>query len=149
MVVPSGAPISSFSAGTPPSITYLVPVRSSATLVTISTIETAAILASASPRNPKVSIKSRSLSCLILLVAWRKKAISTWSLGIPPPLSVTRRKDIPPSLISTVIALAPASIAFSTSSFAILAGLSTTSPAAILSIVAWSNTCIMAIASSA
>ena len=42
---------------------------------------------------------------------------------------------LPPSLISTVMAVAPASMAFSTSSFATELGRSTTSPAAILSIV--------------
>ena len=44
-------------------------------------------------------------------------------------------KDIPPSLISIVTAVAPASIAFSTSSFTTEDGLSITSPAAILLIV--------------
>ena len=44
-------------------------------------------------------------------------------------------KDIPPSLISIVTAVAPASIAFSTSSFTTDDGLSITSPAAILLIV--------------
>jgi hypothetical protein len=51
------------------------------------------------------------------------------------PLSVMRISVVPPSLISTVIAVAPASIAFSTSSFTTELGRSTTSPAAILSIV--------------
>ena len=44
-------------------------------------------------------------------------------------------KDIPPSLISIVTAVAQASIAFSTSSFTTDDGLSITSPAAILLIV--------------
>ena len=44
-------------------------------------------------------------------------------------------KDIPPSLISIVTAVASASIAFSTSSFTTDDGLSITSPAAILLIV--------------
>ena len=43
--------------------------------------------------------------------------------------------DLEAARISTVIAVAPASIAFSTSSFTTEAGRSTTSPAAILSIV--------------
>ena len=71
----------------------------------------------------------------ILLVEWRKKAHLTSSASIPHPLSVTRINEIPPSLISTVTEVAFASIAFSTSSFTIDAGLSITSPAAILSIV--------------
>ena len=78
----------------------------------------------------------------ILLVAWRKKARGTCSFSIPDPLSVIRIKEIPPSPTSTVTALAPASMAFSTSSFTTDAGRSTTSPAAILSIVFWSRTVI-------
>ena len=46
-----------------------------------------------------------------------------------------RINEIPPSFISITIAPAPASIAFSASSFTIEAGRSMTSPAAILSIV--------------
>jgi hypothetical protein len=69
-------------------------------------------------------------------------AISISSLLIPLPLSVTLINEIPPSFISTVIAVAPASIAFSTSSLTTEEGLSTTSPAAILLIVFWSKSVI-------
>ena len=50
---------------------------------------------------------------------------------MPHPLSVIRIKSMPPPLISTVTAVELASTAFSTSSFTIEAGRSTTSPAAI------------------
>ena len=76
----------------------------------------------------------------ILLVECRRNALFTSSFGIPHPLSRILIKEIPPSLISTVTDVEPASMAFSTSSFTIEAGLSITSPAAILSIVIWSNT---------
>ena len=54
---------------------------------------------------------------------------------MPEPLSVILINDVPPSLISTDIIVAPASIAFSISSLTIDAGLSITSPAAIWFIV--------------
>jgi DNA mismatch repair protein MutS len=76
----------------------------------------------------------------ILLVECRKNAERTSSRSIPQPLSVIRMNEIPPSLISTTTAVAPASMAFSTSSFTTEAGRSITSPAAILSIVIGSNT---------
>ena len=51
----------------PPSITTCVPTTPS--LVFNSHLETEAIEGSASPRNPKVSIKNKSSSLYILLVA--------------------------------------------------------------------------------
>ena len=102
------------------------------------------MLESASPRNPKDRMLVRSSTFSILLVAWRRKAVRTWSAGIPAPSSVTRIIAMPPSLISTVVAVAPASMAFSVSSLTMLLGLSTTSPAAILSIVACSSRWITA-----
>ena len=107
-----------------------------------STWETAAILDKASPRNPSEAMFSRSSTFSILLVAWRRKASGTCSASIPEPLSVIRISFFPPSVISTVIAVAPASMAFSTSSFTTEEGRSTTSPAAILSMVFWSKTAI-------
>ena len=104
--------------------------------------DTAEILDKASPRKPREEIWSKSSTFWILLVACLKKARGTCSLGIPSPLSVTRIREIPPSLISTVTAVAPASMAFSTNSLTTEAGRSTTSPAAILSIVFWSKTAI-------
>ena len=50
---------------------------------------------------------------------------------------------MPPSFISMVMPLAPASMAFSTNSFTTAAGRSTTSPAAILLMVLWSNKAIL------
>ena len=78
---------------------------------------------------------ARSSALRILLVEWRKNAARTSSLSIPIPLSAIRINVMPPSLISTVTAVAPASIAFSASSLTTDAGRSMTSPAAILSIV--------------
>ncbi len=49
---------------------------------------------------------------------------------MPPPLSVTRISDRPPAAVTTSMSVAPASSAFSTSSFTTLAGRSITSPAA-------------------
>ena len=68
-----------------------------------------------------------------MLVAWRRKAVWHWSAGMPLPSSVTRIMAMPPRWISTVTAWAPASTAFSTSSFTTEAGRSTTSPAAMRS----------------
>lgn len=82
------------------------------------------------------------LNLLNLTGGMTQKCQGTWSLSIPPPLSVIRIIFLPPSVISTVTAVAPASIAFSTSSFTMEDGRSTTSPAAILSMVCWSNTAI-------
>ena len=111
-------------------------------MVISSTCDTAAILASASPLKPRDETAIRSSIDLILLVACLLNAISISSLLIPLPLSVTLINEIPPSFISTVIAVAPASIAFSTSSLTTEEGLSTTSPAAILLIVFWSKSVI-------
>jgi len=143
--VPVLQPISSCSKTFPASTTNLVPISSFSVFVINSTFATAAILAKASPLNPIEWIVSMSLACLILLVACLSKAISVSSFAIPLPLSVIRIKDIPPFFISTVIAVAPASIEFSTISFTTEAGLSITSPAAILFIVNSSNKTIFPI----
>ena len=97
----------------------------------------------ASPLKPRVPIPIRSSAVLSFDVAWLRYAFLTSSFSIPEPLSVTRIKLVPPSLISTVILVAPASIEFSTSSFTIDIGRSITSPAAILSMVLWSSTLII------
>ena len=132
-MVPSGQPVLSCSSTSPPLILKLLPIGLFASFVSTSTLATAATEARASPRKPKVKILSRSSAVFTLLVAWRRKAVGISSWAIPQPLSVTRIKLLPPSLISTVIWLAPASIAFSTSSFITEAGRSITSPAAISS----------------
>ena len=115
----------SFKVNASPTVPSLVPV-------VISTCATAAILASASPRKPSVAMLSRSSTLVILLVAYRPNAVSTSSAAIPHPSSVMRTDSSPPPLVSMAICPAPASSAFSNSSFTAEAGLSTTSPAAIL-----------------
>ena len=101
-------------------------------LVFNSTSDTLAIDGSASPRKPIVSIKNKSSSRKILLVACLPKARRASSLSIPIPLSVTLMLSNPPFINSTFISVDVASILFSTSSFTILEHLSTTSPADIL-----------------
>ena len=98
--------------------------------------------ASASPRKPKVAMEFKSSSPTTLLVAWRRKAVGTSSGAMPQPLSVTRIKVTPPRRISTVMMVAPASTAFSTSSLITEDGLSTTSPAAMSSATCLSSTWI-------
>ena len=134
-MVPSGAPISSRPFSSPPSIRYLDPVRLPEVFVINSTWETAAILESASPRKPREDTVSRSSAVRILLVEWRRNANGSSSFLIPHPLSVIRINPMPPCRISTVIAVDPASMAFSINSFTTEAGRSTTSPAAIWLIV--------------
>ena len=100
-----------------------------------SSIVTAAILDKASPLKPRDVALKRSSTELILLVACLKNAFFTSSFSIPIPLSVILIRDVPPSFISTVMALDLASMEFSIISLTIEEGLSITSPAAILSIV--------------
>src|SRR5262245_17695775 len=97
----------------------------------IVTRATAAMLASASPRQPSVATRSRSASAVILLVAWRASASGRSSCAMPLPSSVTRIRFVPPCSSITLIARAPASRLFSSNSFTTEAGRSTTSPAAI------------------
>ena len=131
MMVPNTQEQASLTVNFPLSNTIRVPHSPPGTRVVRVTNDTAPMEASASPRNPRVPMAARSSWVLILLVAWRKKAVGQSSGCMPPPLSVTRMELKPPSVISTVMAVAPASRAFSTSSFTTEAGRSTTSPAAI------------------
>ena len=108
-------------------------------------LETAEILARASPLNPRDTMLSRSVMPLILLVACLRKAVSASSKEMPQPSSVTRIYDLPPPRISTIMDPAPASIEFSTSSFTADTGLSITSPAAILSATKLSSTFIISV----
>ncbi len=133
MTVPRGQPSSSWETTSPAAAVSLVPSSASSVRVSSSTRATAQMAARASPRKPRVPMASRSRSAAILDVAWRRKAVGACSAGMPQPSSVTRISDIPPWAISTVTADAPASMAFSSSSFTTLAGRSTTSPAAIRS----------------
>ena len=145
MVVPFGHPASSLFFTIPPSTSTLYPISFSIYFEVISTLLIAAILAKASPLNPIDLTVSKSSAFLIFEVACLSNAISISSGAIPFPLSVIRMYEIPPFLISTVIAVAPASIEFSISSFTTDAGLSITSPAAILFIVLSSNSTIFPI----
>ena len=92
----------------------LVPVLASAVLVISSVLETAAMLARASPLKPRVCMLSRSSASVILLVAWRLNAVVTSSALMPQPVSLTLIYVLPPFFISTTTASAPASIEFST-----------------------------------
>lgn len=99
----------------------------------------AAMLARASPRNPRVWIWKRSWSLEILLVACGSMARGSWLGGIPSPLSWTRMSCFPACSISMVIEVALASIEFSISSLTAQLGRSITSPAAIRLIRFWGS----------
>ena len=133
MVVPSGAGAGSVCPGTPPERVSRAPCSDPVSQLMISIWLTAAMAARASPRKPRVPMRLRSSAVRSLEVAWRRKAVGSSAGAMPQPLSVTRMSFMPPPRISTVTALAPASRAFSTSSFTTLAGRSTTSPAAMSS----------------
>ena len=122
----------SFTDFTAPLLTSIsVPTDSPSLQVDNLTLETAAILGSASPLNPRVVIAFRSLIVFILLVACLSKHRTASSLVMPIPSSVTLIYLLPLPLISIVILPAHASIELSVSSLTTEAGLSTTSPAAI------------------
>src|SRR6184192_1676578 len=128
--VPSGLPTGPAATCDPPSTITRYPSPPSPVRLTASTRATAAMLASASPRNPRVRIVRRSSSERILLVACRKNASGRSTGAIPSPSSTTSIRPCPAASILTWIRDAPASIAFSTSSLTTAAGRSTTSPAA-------------------
>ena len=69
----------------------------------------------------------------ILEVAWRSKHSTASSGDMPLPLSMTWMRVRPASVTVTETSSAPASTAFSMSSFTTEAGRWTTSPAAIMS----------------
>ena len=112
-------------------MTSLVPTSSSSVRVCSVTCATAAMEASASPRNPIVCRLKRSLAWRILEVAWRSKDRRASVSDMPRPLSMTCMEAFPASVTSTFMFVAPASMAFSTSSFMTDAGRCITSPAAI------------------
>lgn len=91
---------------------------------------TEAMLASASPRKPRVRMSSRSSAFAILLVACGKNAERSSLFSMPLPSSVTWMRSLPPRSMLTVMFFAPASRLFSTNSLTTEYGLSTTSPAA-------------------
>ena len=147
-MLPLGHPASSTFIISPPLTSTFLPISLFSVFDTNSTWLMAAILAKASPLNPIEVTVSKSFASLILLVACLSNAISI-SSGIKPfPLSVIRIYVIPPFFVSIFILFAPASIEFSTNSFTTEAGLSITSPAAILFIVKSSNKTILPIFSS-
>jgi hypothetical protein len=127
--VPGGKAVGPSPESTPWSIIRCqppaVPTRLSSVI-----FETLAIEGKASPRKPKVATISISSSGSFD-VACRSSANSMSAGFMPQPSSVTSIKSIPPDAKRTDMVLAPESMAFSTSSFNALAGLSTTSPAAI------------------
>ena len=105
------------------SISTYTPVSSSALFVFNSTCATAAMLANASPRKPMVFMRKRSSILLIFDVACRSKAMRASVSLMPLPLSITCTRALPASFTKSAISLAPASTAFSNSSFTALAGL--------------------------
>ena len=115
-------------------------------MLEILNILTMPILASASPRNPRVVISCRSFSCRNLLVAWRSRANDMSSGCMPFPSSVMRIVSNPPFSISIFIDFDSASRLFSSNSFTTCAGLSTTSPAAMKPMVL-SSSCLILFAS--
>src|SRR5204863_5470005 len=131
MQVPSGAPTSRTDAITPALTLISVPDCRPRARVRSVKCETEAMLGSASPRKPSVSMAPRSAACAILLVAWRSIASRASSGSMPWPSSSTRISFLPPSSTAMTMRRAPASSAFSTSSLTTEAGRSTTSPAAI------------------
>src|SRR5579885_58309 len=113
----------------PPSTTISDAFAASFVRVMIDNFATAPMEGSASPRKPRVETEFRSSSGNFE-VACRSTA-SCKSCGVmPAPSSVTRINRWPPPESTTSIRRAPASSAFSTSSFTTDAGRSTTSPAA-------------------
>ena len=139
-VVPRRRAVSVTSATEPPAARTTVPAPSPSA-VSISSCETEQIAGNASPRKPKLRTPTKSPAERILDVACRASASTASSRDMPEPSSLTRISWRPPSSTAMSMEVAPASSAFSTSSFTTDAGRSTTSPAAI-----WSATALGRIA---
>ena len=131
MRVPRGSVAGSGGDSVGPSDATRQAWRSSVVRLVSSRRDTEAMLASASPRKPRLPTCSRSSNEAILLVAWRASANLRSSRVMPLPSSVTETSLTPPATSSTLIAFAPASRLFSSNSFNAEAGRSMTSPAAI------------------
>ena len=144
-LVPCGcaAGVSLLSMSTPSVSTFQASLASTVREI-ISRRDTEAILASASPRKPRLATFSRSSSSIILLVAWRLRASGRSSFMMPWPLSRIRISLTPPCSSSISMRSAPASRLFSSSSLTTEAGRSTTSPAAIWLVRRWLRSCIRA-----
>ena len=121
-ILPSVQASGLISSNVEPAMDSFVPNSVPLKRVRSSTWATAAIEASASPRNPIVWRENRSSAEDILEVACRSNAIRASVSDIPFPSSTTWINVRPASLMFTWICAAPASIAFSTSSFTTEAG---------------------------
>ena len=106
--VPWGMPQSRTCISFPPLINNSVPFRACGVRVLKWNRDTLAMEGRASPRNPKVSMLSRSSASLTLLVACLSMASRASSGLIPEPLSSIRTRERPPFLnsISTLVAAA-------------------------------------------
>ena len=128
-----GAPAAGATSDTRPPSTEMVaaasPRAASRGREVMASRAAAPIEGSASPRKPSVLISTR-LSSVSLEVACRWTANANSAADMPMPSSVTSMREMPPSRRATAIRVAPASSAFSTSSFTAAAGRSITSPAA-------------------
>lgn len=132
MRVPKAAAAGRTAPLTPASTTRPTPCAASRCRVVIASLATEPIEGSASPRKPSERMAKRSPSGSFE-VAWRSTASARSSGLMPAPSSTTRMSSRPPAAMVTAMARAPASIAFSTSSFTAAAGRSITSPAAMRS----------------
>mmetsp|Transcript_3965 Transcript_3965/g.12176 ORF Transcript_3965/g.12176 Transcript_3965/m.12176 type:complete len:319 (-) Transcript_3965:19-975(-) len=132
IVVPSGAAHAfGLPSGAPSRKLCLYAHSSPLTLVVTWTFATYDTEARASPRNPKVSMSTRSSNFCSFDVACRSHNNGRSDCLMPHPSSQMRNRSKPPPSTSTEIVEAPASRAFSRSSFNALGGFVTTSPAAI------------------
>src|SRR5439155_1109388 len=141
--VPGGAPGTPAARAPPASASTTLAPGSPARRVVTRTRATAAMLGSASPRKPSVVTQASSSARASLLVAWRAKARSASAAVIPSPSSRTAMRSRPPPARRTSMLRAPASSAFSTSSFTTEAGRSMTSPAAICAWTSGGRTAIL------
>ena len=131
MLVPLSQATGSCFFTSDPSTTSNVPNSLSANRVFISSCETAAIEARASPRKPMVRSLNKSSAERIFEVACLSKLMRASVSDMPMPLSITWIKLLPASFTINRIFVAPESIEFSINSFTAEAGRCTTSPAAI------------------
>ena len=115
---------------TPPSASYvtLVPASEPSVRVVTESSLSAHSDESASPRNPNEFSVARSVKSQILEVAYFLVSISRSPSRTPHPLSTTSTHSFPWSRKRTSMFVAPASSAFSTSSFTAPARSSTTCP---------------------
>ena len=115
---------------TPPRRSYVRRVATSSDSVRVVTVssESAQREESASPRKPKEFRESKSSKAWILDVAYFCVRASWFSGETPVPLSTTSMDSAPWSLSRISMFVAPASSAFSTSSFTAPARSSTTCP---------------------